>query len=210
MHRIRGFRCLLVDHLLEQGGEQQDYRDSVFCTTISGDRVAYEWNFNTTQLFIYRMRLSGMGSDAALLYWNHGGEPCLVRKPNHIKIYIFSSILFRNNNQHPTHIGFLTRYPLIRLWNRTGSLERALIQAQGFLALMSLYNVYLCGRLVIFHSRYFIRVSQEEHAQNNSVEIDASGEPRCPSDHLTHATYSLPATTNLDATNNYADSVFLG
>jgi len=80
---------------------------------------------------------------------------------------------------------------------------------QGFLALMSLYNVYLCGRLVIFHSRYFIRVSQEEHAQNNSVEIDASGEPRCPSDHLTHATYSLPATTNLDATNNYADSVFL-
>ena len=124
MHRLRGFRCLLVDHLLEQGGEQQDDRDSVFCTTVSGDRVAYEWNFNTPQLFIYRMRLSGMGSDAALLYWNHGGESSLVRKPNHIKIYILSNILFRNNNQHPTHIGFLTRYPLIRLWNRTGSLER--------------------------------------------------------------------------------------
>ncbi|CBY07757.1 unnamed protein product [Oikopleura dioica] len=79
---------------------------------------------------------------------------------------------------------------------------------QGFLALMSLYNVYLCGRLVIYHSRYFIRVSQEEHVQNNSVEIDASGD-RCPSEHLPHATYSLPTTTNLDATNNYADSVFL-
>ena len=84
-----------------------------------------------------------------------------------------------------------------------------LILAQGFLALMSLYNVYLCGRLVIYHSRYFIRVSQEEHVQNNSVEIDASGD-RCPSEHLPHATYSLPTTTNLDATNNYADSVFLG
>lgn len=74
---------------------------------------------------------------------------------------------------------------------------------------MSLYNVYLCGRLVIFHSRYFIRVSQEEHAQSNSVEIDNT------SANIPHrTTYSLPAANNsqpLDTTNNnYADSVFLG